>query len=78
MQQVRANNALLLAFYEAIHLNRNFITTLAHTQTDSSSPPSPNNTLSNVQGVPDLSSAPATFDITSQPSNLLVIFFQYW
>ncbi|CAG9858277.1 unnamed protein product [Phyllotreta striolata] len=77
MQQVRANNALLLAFYEAVHLNRNFITTLAQTQTDSSSPPSPNNTLSSVQGVPDLSTAPATFDVTSQPSNLLVIFFQY-
>ncbi|CAH0553527.1 unnamed protein product [Brassicogethes aeneus] len=76
-QQVRANNALLLAFYEAIHLNRNFITTLAHTQTDSSSPPSPNSTLSNIQGTPDLSNVQATYDITSQPSNLLVIFFQY-
>ncbi|XP_023022641.2 armadillo-like helical domain-containing protein 3 isoform X1 [Leptinotarsa decemlineata] len=77
MQQVRANNALLLAFYEAIHLNRNFITTLAQTQTDASSPPSPNNTLSNIQDIPDLSAAPATFDVTTQPSNLLVTFFQY-
>ncbi|VEN62274.1 unnamed protein product [Callosobruchus maculatus] len=77
-QQVRANNALLLALYEAIHLNRNFITTLAQTQTDAtSSPPSPNNTLNYVQGIPDLSAAPATIDVTSQPSNLLVIFFQY-
>ncbi|KAJ8952699.1 hypothetical protein NQ318_021015 [Aromia moschata] len=77
MQQVRANNALLLAFYEAIHLNRNFITTLAQTQTDASSPPSPNNTLSNIQGIPNLSAVPATFDVTTQPSNLLVTFFQY-
>ncbi|XP_057664352.1 armadillo-like helical domain-containing protein 3 [Diorhabda carinulata] len=77
MQQVRANNALLLAFYEAVHLNRNFITTLAQTQTDSSLPPSPNNTLTNVQGVQDLSTALTTFDITTQPSNLLVTFFQY-
>lgn len=78
MQQVRANNALLLAFYEAIHLNRNFITTLAQTQTDASSPPSPNNTLNNMQGIPDLSAVSATFDVTTQPSNLLVTFFQYW
>ncbi|XP_018578571.1 UPF0668 protein C10orf76 homolog [Anoplophora glabripennis] len=77
MQQVRANNALLLAFYEAIHLNRNFITTLAQTQTDASSPPSPNNTLNNMQGIPDLSAVSATFDVTTQPSNLLVTFFQY-
>ncbi|KAJ8921661.1 hypothetical protein NQ315_010570 [Exocentrus adspersus] len=77
MQQVRANNALLLAFYEAIHLNRNFITTLAQTQTDASSPPSPNNTLSSMQDIPDLSAVSATFDITTQPSNLLVTFFQY-
>ncbi|KAF7270657.1 hypothetical protein GWI33_016378 [Rhynchophorus ferrugineus] len=77
-QQIRANNALLLAFYEAVHLNRNFITTLAQTQTDSSSPPSPNNTLHNqVQVLSDLSNMPVNFDVTSQPSNLLVTFFQY-
>lgn len=73
-QQIRANNALLLAFYEAIHLNRNFITTLAQTQTDTSSPPSPINTLNASQPVPDLSSI---LDIMAQPSNLLVTFFQY-
>ncbi|XP_066255047.1 armadillo-like helical domain-containing protein 3 [Euwallacea similis] len=77
-QQIRANNALILAFYEAVHLNRNFITTLAQTQTDTSSPPSPNNTLhNNVQGLSDLSNMPMNFDINSQPSNLLVSFFQY-
>lgn len=79
MQQVRANNALLLAFYEAVHLNRNFITTLAQTQTDAaSSPPSPHNTLNNAQVISDLSAASSCFDITTQPSNLLVTFFKYW
>ncbi|XP_060523936.1 armadillo-like helical domain-containing protein 3 [Cylas formicarius] len=76
-QQVRANNSLLLAFYEAVHLNRNFITTLAQTQTDTSSPPSPNNTLHNTtQTLSDLPNIP-TFDVNLQPSNLLVTFFQY-
>ncbi|CAH1173816.1 unnamed protein product [Phaedon cochleariae] len=77
MQQMRANNALLLAFYEAIHLNRNFITTLAHTQTDTSSPPSPNNTLSNLNNTPDSSTTSTIFDVSTEPSNLLVTFFQY-
>lgn len=77
-QQIRANNALLLAFYEAVHLNRNFITTLAQTQTDASGPPSPNNTLhGNIESLSDLSNLPANFDANSQPSNLLVTFFQY-
>lgn len=76
-QQIRANNALLLALYEAVHLNRNFITTLAQTQTDTSSPPSPSNTLNAQQPTPDLSNSPI-IDVTAQPSNLLVTFFQYW
>ncbi|KAG5894079.1 hypothetical protein JTB14_003936 [Gonioctena quinquepunctata] len=29
------------------------------------------------QDIPDLSAAPASFDVTTQPSNLLVTFFQY-
>lgn len=73
-QQMRANNAYLLAFYEAIHLNRNFITTLAHTQIDGSSPPSPINTLSPGNSPADMTA----INLSSQPSNLLVIFFQYW
>lgn len=81
VQQIRANNALLLALYEAVHLNRNFITTLSHTH-ETSSPPSPSNTLSAQQSVPDLAAAPAiptALDVSSQyPTNLLVAMFQYW
>ncbi|KAL0270068.1 UNVERIFIED_CONTAM: hypothetical protein PYX00_007600 [Menopon gallinae] len=76
IQQIRANNPVLVALYEAVHLNRNFITVLAHTQTDSSAPPSPSNTLNSNSPTPDLSVPPPT-DIMAQPSNLLVTFFQY-
>lgn len=71
-QQIRENNALLLALYEATHLNRNFVTTLAYTQSDTSSPPSPNNTLSSNQVI----SGFQVSDMTT-PFNLLAIFFQY-
>lgn len=76
-QQIRANNALLLALYEAIHLNRNFITTLAQTQTDTSLPPSPSNTLNAGLTATDVSNMYVA-DFITQPSNLLVTFFQYW
>lgn len=82
--QIRANNALLLALYEAIHLNRNFITTLAQTQAESSAPPSPSNTLSHNQAAAaaavassDLKSAPILDAMTLSPTNLLVAVFQY-
>ncbi|XP_041785611.1 armadillo-like helical domain-containing protein 3 isoform X2 [Anopheles merus] len=74
-QQIRTNNALLLALYEAIHLNRNFITTLAHTQADST-PPSPCNTLNINDGSPDLSAA-AILDASHYSTNLFVALFQY-
>ncbi|CAH0391758.1 unnamed protein product [Bemisia tabaci] len=34
MQQVNCNTGALIALYEVVHLNRNFMTTLAHIQTD--------------------------------------------
>uniref|UniRef100_A0A1B0FMF2 Armadillo-like helical domain-containing protein n=1 Tax=Glossina morsitans morsitans TaxID=37546 RepID=A0A1B0FMF2_GLOMM len=79
VQQIKANNGLLMALYEAVHLNRNFITTLAHTQAESSAPPSPSNTLNLTnltQPVPDLANAPI-IDMTQCPTNLLVALFQY-
>lgn len=72
--QIRANNALLLALYEAIHLNRNFITTLSQTQAESSSPPSPSNTLNAGLQVADL--ATPILEVTQYP-NLFVAVFQY-
>jgi hypothetical protein len=73
--QIRANNSLLLALYENIHLNRNFVTTLAHTQNESS-PPSPSNTLQNSGGQTptDLTTAPM---IEVTPTNLFVALFEY-
>lgn len=76
MQHIRQNNALLLALYEAVHLNRNFITTLATTQAESSSPPSPSNTLNTHPSVGDLASAPL-IEVSQYPTNLLVAVFQY-
>lgn len=78
VQQIRANNVLLLALYEAVHLNRNFITTLAHTQAESSAPPSPTNTLNANQSAPDPNNPPPIIDVTQYPTNLLVAVFQYW
>ncbi|XP_035724047.1 armadillo-like helical domain-containing protein 3 isoform X2 [Vespa mandarinia] len=72
-QQVRANNALLLALYEATHLNRNFVTTLAYTQSDTSAPPSPNNTLGPNAVAPGAQPP----DVMAQPFNLLATFLQY-
>lgn len=73
-QQIRANNALLLALYEATHLNRYFVTTLAHIQSDTSAPPSPNNTL----GPNTVAPGAQPQDIMAQPVNLLATFFEYW
>ncbi|GAB6024992.1 hypothetical protein CHUAL_010085 [Chamberlinius hualienensis] len=76
---IRANDALLMALYEAIHLNRNFITTLTQCQSDRSSPPSPTNsnlalaeTNSSQVPTPELNS-----DLNAAPSNLLLTFLEY-
>lgn len=68
---------MLLALYEAAHLNRNFMTTLAHSSSAaaSSAPPSPPATLPPHQTPPNLSQIQALDN--DQPTNLLVTFFQY-
>ncbi|XP_028033635.1 armadillo-like helical domain-containing protein 3 [Bombyx mandarina] len=72
-----AEEGMLLAMYEASHLNRNFMTTLAHSSstTASSAPPSPPATLPPHQSPPNLAQIQALDN--DQPTNLLVTFFQY-
>ncbi|XP_060801499.1 armadillo-like helical domain-containing protein 3 [Amyelois transitella] len=68
---------MLLSLYEAAHLNRNFMTTLAHASSAaaSSAPPSPPATLPAQQTPPNLAQIQALDN--EQPTNLLVTFFQY-
>lgn len=84
----RANDSFLLALYEAVHLNRNFITALT-TATESSTPPSPANTLersvSNASSPESLNDNEANIvstipeiETSTQPTNLLVTFLEYW
>jgi len=64
LEKMRSHNPALLALYEIIHLNRNFITTLAHYQTEvPSTPPVPDQ--------PELSLP------TQDVNNLLVTFLEY-
>lgn len=63
------NDAVLMAFYEIVHLNRNFITHLTHTQSEHFD-----------NGIADLSSTgqnQKTEELRSLPSNLLVTFFEF-
>lgn len=68
-------SGVLIALYEAVHYNRNFMTTLTHCHTSNNyeSHPSVMQQTQSITNNIDLNSS-----TDNQFSNLLVTFFQYW
>ncbi|XP_054722195.1 armadillo-like helical domain-containing protein 3 [Uloborus diversus] len=69
---IKANNAVLLALYEAVHLNRNILITLTHCQVDASGPVRTSQTELDVKALP-----PSEEENDLPPSNLLVTFLEF-
>ncbi|KFM81008.1 hypothetical protein X975_10907, partial [Stegodyphus mimosarum] len=70
---IKANNAVLLALYEAVHLNRNFLITLTHCQMDGSGP----FTSPSQMELLDVKNSALQVESDLPPSNLLVTFLEF-
>ncbi|XP_035216620.1 armadillo-like helical domain-containing protein 3 [Stegodyphus dumicola] len=70
---IKANNAVLLALYEAVHLNRNFLITLTHCQMDGSGP----FTSPSQMELLDIKNSALQVESDLPPSNLLVTFLEF-
>uniref|UniRef100_A0A8C7IBM6 Armadillo like helical domain containing 3 n=1 Tax=Oncorhynchus kisutch TaxID=8019 RepID=A0A8C7IBM6_ONCKI len=83
---VQTNEAILLALYEAVHLNRNFITVLAQSHPEIDIPTSPITPVPTTPTTP-LGTTPLSMDMMNsselpldpnlQTSNLLITFLKY-
>uniref|UniRef100_A0A3Q2Y4F4 Armadillo like helical domain containing 3 n=1 Tax=Hippocampus comes TaxID=109280 RepID=A0A3Q2Y4F4_HIPCM len=83
---VQTNEAILLALYEAVHLNRNFITVLAQSHPEIDIVATPTNQSQNTPTTP-LGTTPPSLDMMNNPelpldpnlqtSNLLITFLKY-
>ncbi|XP_038045542.1 armadillo-like helical domain-containing protein 3 [Patiria miniata] len=76
------DNCILLALYEAVHLNRNFLTVLSHNHAhpvqslpSTTCPPSPPAVPSAAQNLHPEPSSPAP--VSESPTNILVTFLSY-
>ncbi|KAJ8001577.1 hypothetical protein DPEC_G00170920 [Dallia pectoralis] len=83
---VQTNEAILLALYEAVHLNRNFITVLAQSHPEIDIPTTPTTPISTTPTTPLGTTPPSTdvmnsselpLDPNLQTSNLLITFLKY-